>query len=121
MASNMLQELQTLALVGLLVSTYYLTVGCKNISESLPHESGHISGKVEGMTETLDDIADILNEALHAFAGNSSTQPAPDLMTTVLNSFMSGITSPKINGPQTERTVHEIDPQTTLETENELD
>ena len=111
MASNMLQELQTVALVGLLVSTYYLTVGCKNISESLPHESEHISGKVESATETLDDIANLLNEALHLFAGNSSTQPAPDLMTTVLNSFMSGITSPKEHGSQqTEREILEINP-----------
>ena len=28
----MLEELQTIALVGLLVPTYFLTIGCRNIS-----------------------------------------------------------------------------------------
>ena len=56
----MLEELQTLALVGLLVSTYYLTVGCRKISEGIPEESEAISSKVASATEVLDDIANLL-------------------------------------------------------------
>ena len=125
MASIMLQELQTLALVGLLVSTYYLTVGCKNLGESMPLESSNISGKVEGMTEVLNDISTLLDEALDSFAGvagESSTQSPPDLMTAVLNSFMSGMTSPKNHAAPKEPQEWEVlppNPTPKNETENE--
>ena len=69
----MLEELQTLLLVGLLVATYFLTIGCRNISESLPDESGHITTKIDAttdkigvMTEVLDGIANRLNDALQS-------------------------------------------------------
>jgi hypothetical protein len=117
----MLEELQTLALVGLLVSTYFLTIGCRNISESMPHESGIISGKVEGMTEVLDDIADLLNEAMHAVGNSAIAQTPSSPMEAILSGLISSITAPKNHGPTTqERTIHEIDPTPNeSQTENE--
>ena len=123
----MLEELQTLALVGLLVSTYYLTIGCRNISESLPHESGYISDKVEGvttkvsgMTEVLDDIANLLNEGLNALGGTAPSQTPSSPVEMILASLMSGMTSKPTHGntQQTEREILEIDPTPTLETED---
>ena len=118
----MLEELQTLALVGLLVSTYFLTVGCRNISESMPHESGIISGKVSGMTEVLDDIADLLNEALHAVGNSSIAQTPTSPVEAILSAFMTNMTSKANHGPLTEEwQIRKDDSPPTLETENELD
>ena len=91
----MLEELQTLALVGLLVSTYYLTIGCRKIGDSLPDESGHISSRIDAtsdkigtMTEVLDDIANLLNEGLGALAGNrveSPSNPVEMILSSVIS------------------------------------
>ncbi|MDA9166818.1 hypothetical protein N9O16_04930 [Candidatus Poseidoniaceae archaeon] len=118
----MLEELQTLALVGLLVSTYYLTIGCRKIGDSLPTESGQITDKVGDATEVLDDIANLLNEGLQSLTGGGSHQTPPDLMTTVISSLMSGMTSKAEHGPLKEiRPIRQDDSPPTLETENQLD
>ena len=119
----MLQELQTVALVGLLVSTYYLTIGCRSIGNSLPHESGNISEKVAGATEVLDDIADLLNEALQSFAGGGSTQTPSSPMETLLSGFITSMTSkPNHATSLTEEwPIRQDDSPPTLETENQLD
>ena len=115
----MLEELQTLALVGLLVSTYYLTIGCRSIGESMPLESGNITEKVSDATEVLDDIANLLNEGLAAIGGNVSSQTIPSPMESILTAFMGRITSPPEHGPLTEiRSIREDDSTPTLETEN---
>ena len=116
----MLQELQTLALVGLLVSTYYLTVGCRRIGDSLPTESGQISERVAGDTEVLDDIADLLNEAVQSFAGMGATQTPSSPMEAILSGFITSMTSKANHGPLTEEwQVQENDSPPTLETENQ--
>ena len=108
----MLEELQTLALVGLLVSTYYLTVGCRRIGDSLPTESGQITEKVAGATEVLDDIADLLNEAVQSFAGMGATQTPSSPMEAILSGFITSMTSKANHGTQPEeREILEIDPQ----------
>ena len=118
----MLQELQTLALVGLLVSTYYLTVGCRRIGDSLPTESGQITEKVAGATEVLDDIADLLNEAVQSFAGMGATQTPSSPMEAILSGFITSMTSKANHGNtlKEERTIYENDSPPTLETENQL-
>jgi len=102
LARFMLEELQTLALVGLLVSTYYLTVGCRNISESMPQESTNITNKVAGVTEVLDDIADLLNAGPQSVTGNSITQTASSPMQTILSAFLSSASTPKEHGDTTQ-------------------
>ena len=94
LGTNMLQELQTLALVGLLVSTYYLTIGCRQIGASLPAESGNISEKVASATEVLDDIADLLNEALAGLPLASNPQTPSSPMEAILSGFITSMTKP---------------------------
>ena len=118
----MLEELQTLALVGLLVSTYYLTIGCRKIGDSLPHESESITDKVSGVTEVLDDIANLLNEGLGAIAGTGMTQTPSSPVEMLLSGFISRMTSPPEHGPLKEEwQIRKDDSPPTLETENELD
>ena len=126
----MLEEVQTALLIGLLVSSYYLTVGCKNISESLPHESTHISDRVDGasekisgMTEVLDDIANLLNEAVQSFAGMGVTQTASNPVEMILSSLITRMTSPIEHADplKEEWPLRQNDSPPTLETENQLD
>jgi hypothetical protein len=124
LAQTMLEELQTLALVGLLVSTYYLTIGCRQIGASLPTESGNISEKVASATEVLDDIADLLNEALAGLPLVSNPQTPSSPMEAILSGLISSMTNRGVHGyPQeeSERTIHEINTPPTIETENKLD
>ena len=118
----MIEELQTLALVGLLVSTYYLTIGCRRIGDSLPTESSQISDKVAGATEVLDDIADLLNEALQSLSGVGATQTPSSPMEAILSGFITSMTSKANHGPLTEEwQIRKDDPPPTLETENQFD
>jgi hypothetical protein len=120
----MLQELQTLALVGLLVSTYYLTVGCKNLGESMPLESSNISGKVEGMTEVLNDISTLLDEALDSFAGVTTNQNAPmpsSPIEMLLASFMSKINQPAQHGNPQEPEDWEVLPPNDTQTKEQTE
>lgn len=119
----MLEELQTLALVGLLVSTYYLTVGCRKISEGIPEESEAISSKVASATEVLDDIANLLNEALVSLSSTPLAQTASSPVEMILSTLMGSMTSKAEHGPQPKEWTIRQDDSTppTLETENELD
>ena len=118
--STMLEELQTLLLVGLLVATYFLTMGCRQINEYLPHESGNITEKVSGMTVVLDDIANLLNEGLHSIADITPSSPSGSPIEALLNGFITSMTSKANHGTEThQREIHEIHPNTqTLETED---
>jgi len=118
----MLEELQTLALVGLLVSTYFLTVGCRKISEGIPTESEAISSKVASATEVLDDIANLLNEGLGALSNSLPTQTATSPVEMILSGLISRISPPDIHGTQPEEwTIRQNDSPPTIDTENELD
>ena len=125
----MLEELQTLLLVGLLVSTYYLTIGCRNIGEIMPNESGNISTKVDNatdriqdMTAVLDDIANLLNEGLHAVAEKAHTQMDNNPLAALLTGFISRMTSPQEHATQQENwEVLPPDPTQKNETETILD
>ena len=67
----------------------------------MPNESGNISDKVDNATEriqsvadVLDDIANLLNEGLHAVADRAATQMESNPLGTLLNGFISRMTSP---------------------------
>ena len=103
----MWDEVQTLALVGMLVAMYFLTEGCKRINESMPYESGQITGKVDGMTEelsnatsVLDDIANLLHEGLTSLPSTSPAQTDNSPIGMILNGLISNMTNPQVDGPK---------------------
>ena len=128
-ARFMLEELQTLLLVGLLVSTYYLTIGCRNIGEIMPNESGNISEKVDNatdrirdMTGVLDDIANLLNEGLHTVAEKAGTQMDNSPLGTLLTGFISRMYSPVEHGSKPQDwEILPPDNSQTKETKDEFD
>jgi len=119
----MLEELQTLLLVGLLVSTYFLTLGCRQINEHLPTESGNITDKVSGVTDVLDDIANLLNEGLLSISDITPPTKPGSPIEALLSGFISRMTSPVEHGTQPEEwEIHPPnDTQTTKETETIID
>ena len=108
----MLEELQTLALAGLLVSTYYLTVGCRKISETMPLESGNISEKVASATEVLDDIADLLNEALAGLSVPANAQTPSSPMESILGGLISSMIKPPNHATPQQEEWEILDPET---------
>jgi hypothetical protein len=118
----MLEYVQAAALLGLLISHYFLIKGCFKINENLPIHGGEITTKVGGVTEVLDEIADLLNEGLAVVAGSGSAQTPSSPMDAILSGLISSMTNRPTHGSQTqERTIHEINTPPTIETENELD
>ena len=123
----MLEELQTLLLVGLLVATYFLTLGCRQINEHLPTESGNITEKVDettakisGMTEVLDDIANLLNEGLHSISDIVPTTSPGSPIEALLSGFISRIASPVEHGESTkDGAIYEVHPENITEAQNE--
>ena len=90
---------------------------------SMNSMSSCIADKVAGATEVLDDIADLLNEAVQSFAGMGATQTPSSPMEAILSGFISSMTSKSNHGNplKEEWQIHENDSPPTLETENELD
>ena len=75
------------------------------------------------MTDVLDDIANLLNEAVQSIGGMGVTQTASSPVEMILSSLMSRMTSPSEHGNTLtqEWQVRKDDSPPTLETENELD
>ena len=53
----MLEEMQSLALLGLLVCQYYLIRGCFRINESIPVAGGGIRDEITRTADLLDEVA----------------------------------------------------------------
>ena len=119
LAKPMIEYAQALTLLALLVFAVYVEKTTRSKLEELPEKTEAVTYQIERMTEVLDDIANLLNEGLHAIAGGSTTQTASNPMEMILSTLMSSMTSKTNHGPQeNQRTIHEINPTPTLETED---
>ena len=119
LGQSMIEYAQALTLFALLAFAVYVEKSTRSNLEEWPEKTEAVTIQIERMTEVLDDIANLLNEGLHAIAGSSTTQTASNPMEMILSTLMSSMTSKANHGPTTqERTIHEIDPTPTLETED---
>jgi hypothetical protein len=121
----MIEYVQAFALFALFAFAVYVEKSTRSNLEEWPEKTEAVTNQIERMTEVLDDIANLLNEGLHAIAGSGPAQTASNPMEMILSTLMSSMTSKGNHGrtqePQ-EREIHEIHPNpTTHETENELD
>ena len=117
----MLEEMTLLCLMLMLIGHGMLIRGCTSIQASIPVSTDRIESKFNGISTILDELADIIHEL-----GSGSPPPAmqnaalggslPEMLTALL---MSKVSMNNTHGPQTQqREIHEIDPQTTHETED---
>jgi hypothetical protein len=117
----MIEYAQAFALFALLAFAFFAERTMRSRIEELPSQTEAITDKITGMTEVLDDIADLLNEAMDAVGNSAIAQTPSSPMEAILSGLISSITAPKNHGPTTqERTIHEIDPTPNeSQTENE--
>ena len=64
----MIEYAQAFALFALLGFAFFMEKSMRSKIEELPSQTEAITDKITGMTEVLDDIADLLSEAMHAVA-----------------------------------------------------
>jgi len=123
MALFMMEYVQALILFALLAFALYVEKSTREKLEEMPEKTEAVTVKIERMTEVLDDIANPLNEGIHALAGGSGTHTPSSPIEGLLNAFIGNLTAPKNHGPQeNQRSVYEIDPTPNeSQTENELD
>jgi len=115
----MIEYVQAFALFALLAFAVYVEKSTRSTLEEMPEKTEAVTVKIERMTEVLDDIANLLNEGLHAIAGSGPAQTASNPMEMILSTLMSSMTSKANHGTEThQREIHEIDPNPTLEAED---
>ena len=119
----MLEYLYLICLLCLTISVPILIRGCFNIHTELPNQGGHISSRIDKVSELLDEMADLMNNAIQFSEQTTDiAQTANSPIMTILNAFMTKTPSPQGHGSktqQTEREIYEIiEPQTT-QTESE--
>ena len=118
----MIEYVQAFALFALLAFAFFAERTMRSRIEELPSQTEAITDKITGMTEVLDDIADLLNEAMDAVGNSAIAQTPSSPMEAILSGLISSITAPKNHGPQPkEWEVLPNDSPPTHETENELD
>jgi len=116
----MIEYAQAFALFALLAFAFFAERTMRSKIEELPPQTEAITDKITGMTEVLDDIADLLNEALHAVGNSSIAQTPSSPVEAILSAFIGNLTAPKNHGSQSQEwEVLQNDPPQKIETENE--
>lgn len=88
----MLDEMQGLALLGLLICQYYLIRGCFQIKDEIPLAGGSISVKIDRTADLLDEVAQLIADLGDAVSPPAVAQPPSgigDLVATFLNNRMN--------------------------------
>ena len=123
-AIYMLDEIQAASLLLLIIGHGFLIRGCFKIHDELPVQGGRITEALGSTSNMIDEMADLLSELVDGFGQSKPSSPAgPVDLPSLLSMFLmnkTGIGSE--HGSQThQREIQEVHPNTTLETENELD
>ena len=120
----MLEYLTALTMLILVFGHALLIKKCTKLTDELEPSAQNLSTELKDITSILDDIADLLNEALQSFAGGGATQTPSSPMEAILNGFISSMTSKTNHATPQEQEEWEVlppDSTPTLETENQLD
>jgi hypothetical protein len=118
----MIEYAQTFAMFAILAFGFYIEKSMKTKIEELPYQTGQITDKITTCTEVLDDIADLLNEAMQAVGNSGIAHPPSSPIEALLTSFLGNIGQSNKHATQTQEwEILENDPQTKNETENQLD
>ena len=120
----MLEYLYLICLLCLTISVPILIRGCFNIHKELPAQGGNITEKIDSVAGLLDEMADIINNAIRFQEEITPiAQTASSPIMTLLNAFMSNKASPQEHGEtqQTQREIYEINNPQETQTETILD
>ena len=97
------------ALILLIIGHALLIRGCFKINQTLPTESGYITTEIRQVSGVLDEVADLLNELLNSGGAMKPipNQP-PNLIESLLNSFLNKTPMASDYGDQTQQNEWEI-------------
>ena len=116
----MIEYAQAFALFALLGFAFFMEKSMRSKIEELPSQTEAITDKITGMTEVLDDIADLLNEAMHAVGNSAIAQTPSSPVEAILSAFIGNMTSKANHGNPTQQEEWEVlppnDDSTTQET-----
>ena len=117
----MIEYLPSFFLLCLVLSAVFLIRLFLEMPESMGSKSEVITTELKDISVTLNDIADLFNDALGAINNSPIAQTPSSPMESILSGLISSVMSPKSHGSTQEPQigeVYEINP-TPLETENE--
>jgi len=98
----MLEEMQSVALLGLLVCQYYLIRGCFRINETIPEAGGSIGGKIDRTADLLDEMAQLIADLGDAVSPPAVAQP-PSGLGDLVASFLNN----RVNIPENHATTQQ--------------
>ena len=115
----MTEELILLALLMLIGTHGLLVKGCMKLHEIIPNHGDSVASEASQIKDILDELADLLNAGIESIPTQAITSNAQSLPEILLTGLMSNFAGGSAHGPQeNERTIHEINPTPTLETED---
>ena len=85
----MLEEMQSLALLGLLLCQYYLIRGCFKINESIPVAGGGIREEITRTADLLDEVAQLIADLGDAVPATPPEPGSNSPIGLLLNSLLS--------------------------------
>ena len=121
----MLDEITAVTMLLLVIGHGLLIKKCSKLTDELEPQAQTLSTELKDITSILDDVADLLHEGLNGLMKSTVTNPQTgmDIPSLLTNLFMSKVNMGSEHGStqEPERTIQEINPHPSEETENELD
>ena len=115
-----MEMIQAVILLALLGFAFFMEKSMRSKIEELPSQTEQITDKITVMTEELSDIADLLNEAMHAVGNSAIAQTPSSPIEAILGAFIGNMTSKANHGHPTQQEEWEVlppnDDSTTQET-----
>ena len=103
----MLEEMQSLALLGLLICQYYLIRGCLGINEAIPAHGGEIAGRIDRTADLLDEVAQLISDLSDAASIPAKTQTPSSPVEALLSAFMTRTAMASHGSQEFEGTIYE--------------
>jgi hypothetical protein len=115
----MLDILQSVSLLGLIITHYFLVRGCFSIKEELPIQGGIITGRLDRTADLLDEVAQLISDLTDSQPSQAPLAPSgggfADLLGAFLNNRMNMASEHATTQQQWEIHEEEINPATTQE------
>jgi predicted PurR-regulated permease PerM len=108
----MIEYLPTLLLLCLLISVVFLIRLFLQMPDSLDSKTDYLTTELKDISITLNDIADLFNDALGAINNSPIAQTPSSPMESILSGLISSIMTPKSHGSTQEPQIgalYEID------------
>jgi len=117
----MIEYLPPFFLLCLLMAVIFLIRLLLEMPESLDSKTEYLTTELKDISVTLNDIADLFNDALGAINNSPIAQTPSSPMESILSGLISSVMSPKTHGSTQEPQIgeiYEVHPPP-LQTENE--